>query len=82
MLHFLVFATRELLRSMAVVVLTVLTAVNLVGLLFLAYGWLVGAHMHVRGGPLTVVLGIVIVALCINGIRALTHLRFVPPRSR
>ncbi len=74
MLEFVAFATRGLLRSLAVVVLALLAALNGVGLLFLAYGWFIGAEVHVRGGPLTVILGIAVLALCINAIRALTRL--------
>jgi hypothetical protein len=59
----------------AVVVLVLLLAINVVGLLFLAYAWFMGAHIHLRDGPLTVVLGVAIVALCIKGIRALAHSR-------
>jgi hypothetical protein len=75
MLRFLAFATRGLVRSVAVVVLALLAAVNLVGLLCLAYGWLMGADMHVRGGPSTVVLGMAVAALCIHGVRVLTRPR-------
>lgn len=75
MLHFLAVATRGLVRSIAVVALALLAAVNLVGLLFLAYGWFMGADIHVRGGPLTVILGMAAFGLCINGIRALTLAR-------
>jgi len=75
--YFLVIAMRGLVRSSAAVVLALLAAVNLVGLLFLAYAWFMGADIHVKGGPLTVVLGVAGFALCINGVRALAH-----PRTR
>jgi hypothetical protein len=38
-----------------------------------AYGWFMGADVHVRGGPLTVILGLAVFALCINAIRAVTR---------
>jgi predicted tellurium resistance membrane protein TerC len=72
---FLVIAIRGLARSIAVVVLALLAAVNLIGLLFLAYGWFMGADIHVKGGPLTVILGLAGFALCVNGVRALAHPR-------
>ena len=62
-------------RVAAVVVLALLAAVNLIGFMFVAYGWLMDADIHVKGGAVTIVLGLATLVLCLLGIRALVHPR-------
>jgi hypothetical protein len=49
--------------------------VNVIGFLFLAFGLLMGADMHVKGGVLTLALGGLMLWLCLSGIRALARPR-------
>ena len=75
MIDLLLATLGRLVRFAAVVVLALLAAVNLIGFMFLAYGWLMDADIHVKGGALTLGLGALTLVLCLLGIRALVQPR-------
>ncbi len=75
MLRLLVASTRGLLRVVAVAGLALFAAVNLLGLVFVAYAWLMDADIRVKGGAVTLAIGFATLFLCVKGIRALVHPR-------
>jgi hypothetical protein len=74
-LDLLLDSLRGLMSVVAIVLLALLAAVNLIGLTFVAYGWLMDADIHVKGGAVTLGIGAVTLVLCLLGIRALLLLR-------
>jgi hypothetical protein len=63
------------LRALGIAVLALVAAVNVIGFLFLAFGWWMGADMHVKGGPLPIAFGGLALWLCLSGIRVLARPR-------
>ncbi len=58
-------------RFVVAVLLAAVVAFHLLGFAFLAFGWWIGAEVHVRGGIFTLVVSAVITVVCFRGVRRL-----------
>ena len=67
----------RLMRVLLAAILAIVAAFNVAGFAFLAFAWFIDLDIHVRGGALTVVLGVAVTTLCFLGIRSLHPLSSV-----